>query len=261
MATIRNLSNGKYRTDIRRKNTFIQAKTFTSKNQAEQYRDEIESCIDSILNLKPKKIKKLSPAKVEELGGAWLFQKLGIELDFMTFEDLADEYMRQWAGKDPNQVYRALYWQEVFNDTPIKSITSKDVKKSVKVFSQSGTFSTNGGGDKSGKPRSSNTVIRYKTVLSAIFKYAIREDYLKENPVDTVFVQATPNKIERYLSDDERTKLLYECKQSSWGKMHLLVLLAITTGMRKSELTGLRWTDIDFEKGLAKLTDTKNGES
>ena len=81
MATIRTLPNGKYRTDIRRKNTFIQAKTFISKNQAEQYRDEIESCIDSILNLKPKKIKKLSPAKVEELGGAWLFKKLGIELN------------------------------------------------------------------------------------------------------------------------------------------------------------------------------------
>ncbi|MEE9339422.1 MAG: tyrosine-type recombinase/integrase [Methylococcaceae bacterium] len=261
MATIRNLPNGKYRADIRRQNTFIQAKTFISKNQAEQYKDEIESCIDSILNLKPKKIKKLSPAKVEELGGAWLFKKLGIELDFMTFEDLADEYMRQWTGKDPNQVYRALHWQEIFSDTPIKSITSKDVKKAVKVFSQSGTFSTNGSGIKSSKPRSSNTVIRYKAVLSAIFKYAIREDYLKENPVDTIFIQATPNKIERYLSDDERTKLLYECKQSSWGKMYLLVLLAITTGMRKSELTGLRWTDIDFEKGLAKLTDTKNGES
>ena len=86
----------------------------------------------------------------------------------MTFEDLADEYMRQWTGKDPNQVYRALHWQEIFSDTPIKSITSKDVKKAVKVFSQSGTFSTNGSGIKSSKPRSSNTVIRYKAVLSAI---------------------------------------------------------------------------------------------
>lgn len=261
MATIRNLPNGKYRTDIRRKNTFIQAKTFTSKKQAELYRDEIESSIDVILNLKPKKIKKLSPAKVEELGGAWLFQKLGIELDFMTFEGLADEYIQQWKGKDPNQVYRALHWHKVFNNTPIKSITTKDVKKEIKILSQSGSLSTNGNGNKSSKPRSSNTVIRYKAVLSAIFKYAIREEYLKENPVDTVHIQATPNKIERYLSDDERNKLLYECKQSSWDRMYLLVLLAITTGMRKSELTGLRWTDIDFDKGLAKLTDTKNGES
>lgn len=260
MATIRNLPNGKYRADIRKKNTFIQAKTFTTKNQAKQYISEIESNIDSILNLKPKKIKKLSPAKVEKLGGIWLFKKLDIKLEFMTFNALADEYMRQWTGKDKNQVYRALYWQNTFNTTPIKSISSKDVKKAIKEFGQSNAFSTSGTGNKSTKPRSSNTVIRYKAVLSAMFKYAIREEYLKENPVDTIFVQATPNKIERYLSDDERNKLLIECKQSSWGRMHLLVLLAITTGMRKSELINLRWTDIDFDKGLAKLTDTKNGE-
>ncbi|HIF60711.1 MAG TPA: site-specific integrase [Rhodospirillales bacterium] len=261
MATIRALPNGKYRTDIRKKNSFIQAKTFNTKQQAEQYACDIESNIDSILSIKPKKIKKLSPAKVEVLGGAWLFQKLGIELEFMTFSDLADEYMRQWKGKDRNQVYRALHWQEAFNDTPIKSITRKHVKKAVKEFGAAKAFTTDGTGNKSNKTRSSNTVIRYKAVLSAMFKYAIREDYLKENPVDGVYIEATPNKIERYLSDEERIKLLAECKNSTWNKMYLLVLLAITTGMRKSELMGLHWADIDFDKGLARLTDTKNGES
>lgn len=261
MATIRRLPSGKYRTDIRKKNTFIQAKTFNTKQQAEVYACEIESNIDSILSLKPKKIKKLSPVKVEELGGKWLFQKLGIELEFLTFEALADEYMRQWKGKDRNQVYRALYWQDTFKDTPIKSITHKQVKKSIKDFGAAKAFTTDGTGNKSARTRSSNTVIRYKAVLSAMFKYAVREDYLKENPVDGVFVEATPNKVERYLSDEERIKLLTECKQSTWEKMYLLVLLAITTGMRKSELINLRWTDVDFDKRLAKLTDTKNGES
>ncbi len=261
MATIRVLPNGKYRTDIRKKNTFIQAKTFTTKKQAEQYACDIESNIDSILSLKSKKIKKLSPAKVEVLGGKWLFQKLGIELEFMTFEMLADEYMQQWKGKDRNQVYRALYWQETFNDTPIKSISTKLIKKAVKDFAAAYAFSTDGTGHKSTKTRSSNTVIRYKAVLSSIFKYAIHEGYMKDNPVDDVFIAATPNKIERYLSGEERIKLMAECKNSTWDKMHLLVLLAVTTGMRKSELMGLRWTDIDFDKGLASLRYTKNGES
>lgn len=35
--------------------------------------------------------------------------------------------------------------------------------------------------------------------------------------------------------------------------------MALTTGMRKGELDQLRWNDIDFEKGLAMLSDTKNG--
>ena len=100
-----------------------------------------------------------------------------------------------------------MYWQNTFADTPIKSITPKQVKKAIKSFASAKAFTTDGTGDKSNKTRSSNTVIRYKVVLSAIFKYAIREDYLKENPVDSVYVEATPNKIERYLSDEERIKL------------------------------------------------------
>jgi integrase len=43
--------------------------------------------------------------------------------------------------------------------------------------------------------------------------------------------------------------------------MYLLVLLAITTGMRKSELLNLRWEAINFDKGLAILYTTKNGET
>jgi len=35
--------------------------------------------------------------------------------------------------------------------------------------------------------------------------------------------------------------------------------MAITTGMRKSEMMHLRWSDIDFDRSLARLADTKNG--
>ena len=36
------------------------------------------------------------------------------------------------------------------------------------------------------------------------------------------------------------------------------MLMALTTGMRKGELDKLCWCDIDFDKGLALLADTKN---
>jgi hypothetical protein len=96
MATIRKLSNGKYRADIRKKYTFIQAKTFLSKKLAEQWASEMDATIESILTLTPSKIKNLTPEIVIEMGGIDLFQKLGIELEFLTFTDLADEYMAQW---------------------------------------------------------------------------------------------------------------------------------------------------------------------
>jgi integrase len=68
-----------------------------------------------------------------------------------------------------------------------------------------------------------------------------------------VFIKATPNKIVRYLSDNELEDLLKVCETSLWDRLCLLVILAIMTGMRKSELINIRWTDIDFDAGLVKL--------
>ena len=62
----------------------------------------------------------------------------------------------------------------------------------------------------------------------------------------------------RYLSEEEKPRLLKAAKAIG-GKFYLKVLMALTTGMRKGELDGLRWGDIDFDKGLALLADTKNG--
>ncbi len=97
MDTIRKLPNGKFRAEIRRSQTFIKAKTFVNKTQSKQWADKYDCNIETILNLTPKKLKKLSPSKVESLGGLELFQKLGIDIEFMTFKRLANEYMMQWT--------------------------------------------------------------------------------------------------------------------------------------------------------------------
>jgi integrase len=261
MATIRKLSNGKFRADIRKNYTFIQAKTFLSKKQAEQWAADIEASIETILALTPAKLKNLTPEIVAEMGGLELFQKLGIELEFLTFKDLADEYMKQWAKKDPNQIPRTVFWIEIFGKAPVKAISTSDIRKALDHYAKGKCLKGDGVGKsrETNKPRSSNTVLRLKAVLSSIFKYAIRRGYLKENPLDGIFIDATPNQVERFLDDKERKALLSACQESTWDKLYLLVLLAITTGMRKAELINLRWTDINFEKGLARLATTKNG--
>ena len=261
MATIRKLSNGKYRADIRKNYTFIQAKTFLSKKQAEQWAADIDANIEAILALTPIKLKNLTPEIASEMGGIDLFQKLGIELEFLTFEDLANEYMKQWSKKDPNQIPRTAYWLDVFGNRPIKAISTSDIRKALDHYAKGKCLKGDGTGKSSetNKTRSSNTVLRRKAVLSSIFKYGIRRGYLKENPVDGIFIDATPNQIERFLDDRERNALMTACKESTWDKLYLVVLMAITTGMRKAELVNLRWTDINFDKGLAKLATTKNG--
>jgi integrase len=254
MAYIRKLPNGKYRAEVRKNYTSIQSKTFSTLKQAERWADDIEENIETILNIKPKKLKKLLPDKVEELGGMALFQKLGVEIEFLTFEMLVNQYMKQWTGKDCNFIGRAGFWLSAFNDKPVKSIKPHHIEK---ILSQYATGKTKDYG--SNKPKSNNTLLRMKAALSSIFQYGIDKKVLDKNPADKIRIKAEPNQIERFLSEEERVSLLDACRVSSWDRMYLLVLLAITTGMRKSELTNLRWSDINFEKGLASLADTKNG--
>jgi len=126
MATIRTLPNGKFRVEITKNYTFIQSKTFLSKQVAQDYADDMDLQIENILNLKPKKEKKLTPKKVETLGGMALFKKLGVHIEFVLFNELHNEYLRQWKGKDQiNQTQRAGHWLKVFNNTPIKAISPK----------------------------------------------------------------------------------------------------------------------------------------
>ncbi len=107
-----------------------------------------------------------------------------------------------------------------------------------------------------------STVNRYKSSLSSVFNYAIEErKMLKKNPCHEVKYQKESKGIDRHLKDKEITALLAVCKQSDWGRLYLLVLMAITTGARRSELLGLTWDKINFNARSAYLAMTKNGTS
>jgi integrase len=109
--------------------------------------------------------------------------------------------------------------------------------------------------------RSPATVNRYLAALSKAFSNAVREwHWVQENPVRRVAKETEPQGRVRFLSDDERTALLAACRESDLSALHLIVLLALTTGMRRGELLGLRWSDVDLDRRLIVLNKTKNRE-
>ena len=119
MATIRKTSNNKFRVDIRKNQSNIKSKTFSTLKQAEAWGSEIDVQINKILSISPSKLKDISPAKIESYGGIEIFRKLGVEIELITFHELVKEYMNQWTGKDNNQIYRATYWQDIFKKKSI----------------------------------------------------------------------------------------------------------------------------------------------
>jgi integrase len=109
--------------------------------------------------------------------------------------------------------------------------------------------------------RSPATVNRHLAALSHAFTVAVNEwGWLDSNPVRKVRRLGEPRGRVRSLSDSERERLFAACRQSRDRRLFPLVLLAVSTGARQGELLRLRWTDVDLERGLAVLHETKNGD-
>lgn len=119
-------------------------------------------------------------------------------------------------------------------------------------------------GDKSGNgqaSRSAATVNRYMAILSHVFTIAVKEwGWIEENPLLKVTKMKEPRGRVRFLSDDERKKLLEECKKSDSPCLYIIVVLALSTGARRMEILNLRWQDVDLARGIITLHETKNGE-
>jgi integrase len=109
--------------------------------------------------------------------------------------------------------------------------------------------------------RSGATINRYLAALSHALSFAVKDRrVLDRNPVSDIRRKKEPRGRTRFLSDEERTDLLKACVNSIWPPLRTLVLLAITTGARKGELTGLKWADVDLKRGRALVRETKNDE-
>lgn len=227
MATFRKLPSGNHQVQIRLKGLRGITRTFPTKQLATQFAREVEGDLKLQLAL-----------------GKPIIEKI-------TFFEVVNLYMRQYTGKDPSTGGRLTYWCKQFGTTPIVSVDEHMVDDCLIDL---------------GEHLTGSIVNRYKSTLSSIFIFFIQHPKYKklgiENPCrkESVSKFAENPAKTRFLSDDEQTALLKACKSSRWGKLYLLVLMALTTGSRKGELLGLKWSDIDFTQRIARLETTKNGE-
>src|SRR5579862_980394 len=78
--------------------------------------------------------------------------------------------------------------------------------------------------------RAPATVNKCLRVLGRVFNLAVREwRLLDRNPAADISKKKEPQGRTRFLTDEERTKLLEACAVSDWKPLHTLVLLALST--------------------------------
>lgn len=101
---------------------------------------------------------------------------------------------------------------------------------------------------------SPNTIKKVHKLLRQFFSYAEREGYIIKNPCINVVLPKNKKEIEniiterktkfQYFNEDEIKQLLELFKNTRYEN---IIKFALGTGMRKGEILGLQWQDIDFK--------------
>ena len=100
------------------------------------------------------------------------------------------------------------------------------------------------------KGLSPRTIRFTHSVLASAFKQAVRWRMLAHDPCESVELPRKATKEMQALTPAEATRFLKETVSDRWGA---LFVLALATGLRPSEYFGLKWLDIDLERGLVTV--------
>jgi len=106
--------------------------------------------------------------------------------------------------------------------------------------------------------RSPRSIHYCLSVIRQVFNYAIRHDLFEGvNPVSKVKLPSGDNRCLRFLTREEAGLLLAALATKS-PDVHDMALISLHTGMRAGEVFGLTWGDVDVNRGILILRDTKN---
>jgi len=175
--------------------------------------------------------------------GQFSLEKTRRPVPFSTLLKQYEEYARTNWRDFKRQKYFLHSFGKHFGDTPLSQITSWHIEKWKSDIR------------KNLKPGSVN---RHMTVLKHMFKKGVEWGLAKINPTVGIkrFPKADPRT--RFLSEDELERLLVACKEQKRQPWLLpLVTVAVHTGMRRGELLGLRWSNVDLNRELITLQQDK----
>lgn len=104
----------------------------------------------------------------------------------------------------------------------------------------------------SGKPSSGSYVNQIHDNITLVFEQAKKEGILVKNPCDAANPPKMDTKEKRALSPDQARLLIAMLDEKN--DQECAYLLAITMGLRRGEICGLSWGDVDFKRGVLDIS-------
>ena len=100
------------------------------------------------------------------------------------------------------------------------------------------------------KGLSAKTVRNINQVISSAMDFAVAQKIIPENPCKAVALPKVEHKEMKTIPAEQLQAFLQESKATGVYEMYYIEL---ATGLRRGELLGLKWTDIDWKNGIIKV--------
>lgn len=184
---------------------------------------------------------------------ALMFNKQMLKGDTMTVDSLMDEWIKTKIDitENTSQKYKSLYKNHirpVFGDMVLTGIEHSMVQTFVN--DKLGLFSH---GDSTEIYSLETVKGAIQSVFKPLMEYAVTYDYILKNPCKGINMPKRDFRNHKKACTEKDVAKLWESVKSH--RLGFTVLLLATTGMRREELLGLKWENIDLKKGIVHIKE------
>ena len=186
-------------------------------------------------------------------------KSLELSNERIKFQHLAEEWFdlmnRTKAMKEAtlvrmktlkNRTYQAL------GETYVDKITYRQIQNFILSLSEDGV------NQNTGKGLSQKSQKHYITFISDIMKYAMKCGYILSNPCKDIPVVKTDKKEKDIYSLEELQVILKKIDEKASTDYKVLFNLLAYCGLRRGEVLGIEYKDIDFEESAVSIVRTSN---
>ena len=161
---------------------------------------------------------------------------------YLTYHGYIENHIKPQLGKIPLNDLTTLHLQQFY-----KKLLAEGRVERIEAQKQP-------------KGLSAKTVRNIHQIISSALKLAVEQRLIARNPADGCALPKAERKEMQTLPVEQLTSFLREAKDSG---VFALYYIDLTTGLRRGELLGLKWTDVEYDRRVVKVQraiSRQNGE-